>query len=197
MHKRPDLILASSSRYRRELLARLKLPFKVVEPSVNEDELPGESPRDTCLRLAMAKAAAVAVLHPHAVVIGSDQVADVDGRAISKPGTHEAARAQLQSMRGRTLVFHTAVAVVCQATAYAQSALVPISVTFRRTSDAEIERYLELEQPYDCAGSVKSEGLGIAMLEAVVSDDASALIGLPLIQTCKLLRAAGLDPMQP
>lgn len=189
------LILASTSRYRRELLQRLPLPFQVQSPEVDESPQSGEAPADLACRLALAKARAVAALQPQAVVIGSDQVADLHGEPIGKPGSHERARAQLRRMSGQPLVFQTAVAVVCAATAFAQVRLVPVAVRMRVLSDAEIERYLALEQPYDCAGSAKSEGLGIALLHAVHSDDPTALVGLPLIATCDLLRAAGMDPL--
>lgn len=187
-----SLVLGSTSRYRRELLARLGLPFDVAAPAVNETPLVGEAPRALALRLALAKARAVAAAHPQAVVIGSDQVADLDGEPLGKPGNHERATAQLRRMRGQTVVFHTALAVVCQATSFEQVDLAPARVRFRDLSDAEIERYLHAEQPYDCAGSAKSEGLGIALLDAIDSDDPTALIGLPLIRTCRMLRAAGL-----
>jgi septum formation protein len=187
------LILASTSRYRRELLERLRLPFQVLAPGVDETPLPGEAPAALARRLALAKAQAVARLHPQAVVIGSDQVADLDGHSLGKPGTHDKAVAQLRLMRGHSVVFQTAVAVVCQAQGYADERLAEVRVRFRDLSDAEIENYLRAEQPYDCAGSAKSEGLGIALLQAIDSDDPTALIGLPLIRTCELLRAAGLD----
>ena len=187
------LILASTSRYRRELLERLRLPFQVLAPGVDETPLPGEAPAALARRLALAKAQAVARLHPQAVVIGSDQVADLDGHSLGKPGTHDKAVAQLRRMRGHSVVFQTAVAVVCQAQGYADERLAEVRVRFRDLSDAEIENYLRAEQPYDCAGSAKSEGLGIALLQAIDSDDPTALIGLPLIRTCELLRAAGID----
>ena len=186
------LVLGSTSVYRRELLQRLRLPFTVAAPAVDETPLPGEPPAQLAQRLALAKAHAVATLHPEAVVIGSDQVADLAGQPLGKPGNHARATAQLQRMRGHTVVFHTAVAVVCHANGFAQADLAPVRVRFRDLSDAEIERYLRAEQPYDCAGSAKSEGLGISLLEAIDSDDPTALIGLPLIRTCRLLRAAGL-----
>ena len=186
------LVLGSTSVYRRELLQRLRLPFTVAAPAVDETPLPGEPPAQLAQRLALAKAHAVAALHPEAVVIGSDQVADLAGQPLGKPGNHARATAQLQRMRGHTVVFHTAVAVVCHASGFAQGELAPVRVRFRELSDAEIERYLRAEQPYDCAGSAKSEGLGISLLEAIDSDDPTALIGLPLIRTCRLLRAAGL-----
>jgi septum formation protein len=186
------LVLGSTSRYRRELLQRLRLPFDIAAPEVDETPSPGETPRALALRLARAKAHAVAQQFPQAVVIGSDQVADLAGRPLGKPGTHERATSQLQQMRGQTVVFQTAVAVVCRATGFEQVDLAAVEVRFRDLSDAEIERYLRAEQPYDCAGSAKSEGLGISLLDAIVSDDPTALIGLPLIRTCRLLRAAGL-----
>lgn len=186
------LVLGSTSRYRRELLARLGLPFEVTAPATDETPLPGEAPRALALRLALAKAHAVAAQHPGAVVIGSDQVADLDGQPLGKPGNHERATAQLRRMSGKTVIFQTALAVVCQATGFEQVDLAAVCVRFRALSDAEIERYLQAEQPYDCAGSAKSEGLGIALLDAIDSDDPTALIGLPLIRTCRMLRAAGL-----
>ncbi len=191
----PPLILASTSRYRRELLERLRLPFEIISPQTDESPLPHEPPPALATRLALAKAHAVAALRPFAVVIGSDQVAELDGQAIGKPGTHERATAQLRLMRGRQVTFQTAVAVVHAATGYARVLLAPVSVRFRMLSDDEIERYLRLEQPYDCAGSAKCETLGIALLEAIDSDDPTALVGLPLIRTCALLREAGLDPL--
>ena len=185
------LFLGSTSVYRRELLQRLRLPFEVVAPHVDETPLPGESPQTLAERLAMAKARAVAQLHPHAVVIGSDQVADLDGEPLGKPGNHERAVLQLQRMRGRTVVFQTAVAVVCQETGFAGQALSQVMVRFRPLTDQAIDTYLHAEQPYDCAGSAKSEGLGIALLESIDNQDPTALVGLPLIHTCRLLRAAG------
>jgi len=185
------LVLASTSRYRRELLQRLQLPFEVLAPDVDETPLPGEAPVALAARLALAKARAVAQRRPGAVVIGSDQVADLDGQPLGKPGDHGRAVAQLQRMRGRTVVFQTAVAVVCADSAFEQADLAAVRVRFRDLQDREIERYLRAEQPYDCAGSAKSEGLGIALLESIDSDDPTALIGLPLIRTCRMLRAAG------
>lgn len=187
------LILGSTSAYRRELLQRLRLPFEVVSPEVDETPLPGENPRDLALRLALAKARAVAARQPSAVVIGSDQVADLGGEPLGKPGTHERAVAQLRRMRGRTVIFQTAVAVVCIETGFEQVELAPVRVRFRDLTDAEIESYLRAETPYDCAGSAKSEGLGIALLDTIESDDPTALVGLPLIRTARLLRAAGLS----
>ncbi len=186
------VILGSTSRYRRELLSRLHLPFDVQSPEVDETALPGESPRALAERLALAKAQAVAERFPEAVVIGSDQVADLAGEALGKPGDHERATAQLRRMRGQTLIFQTAVAVVCRATGFVQQDLAPVRVVFRDLDDAAIDTYLRREQPYDCAGSAKSEGLGIALLEAIDSDDPTALVGLPLIRTCRMLRAAGI-----
>ena len=197
MSTRPPLILGSTSRYRRELLERLRLPFEVHAPDVDETPRPGETPAALAQRLALAKAQAVSAAHPDAVVIGSDQVADLDGEPIGKPGTHDRAVAQLRAMRGRSVVFQTAVAVVRASTGYTGSALVPVTVRFRDLNDAEIEHYLRTEQPYDCAGSAKCETLGIALLNAIESDDPTALVGLPLIRTSALLRAAGIDPLMP
>jgi septum formation protein len=185
------LVLGSTSRYRRELLSRLRIPFDVAAPGVDETPLAGEKPAELAVRLALAKANAVAALHRDAVVIGSDQVADLDGEALGKPGTHENAVEQLRRMRGRTAVFHTALAVVCLESGFARSDLAPVRVKFRDYSDAEIETYLRLDEPYDCAGSARSEGLGIAMVDAIENDDPSALVGLPLIRTCRMIRAAG------
>ena len=186
------LILGSSSRYRRELLQRLRLPFDVHAPDVDETPLPGEAPANLAGRLALAKARVVAALYPDAVVIGADQVTDLNGLPLGKPCTHERAVAQLRQLRGQSVVFQTAVAVACAATGFEQMLLAPVRVQFRDLADAEIEAYLQAEQPYDCAGSAKSEGLGIALLERIDNDDPSALVGLPLIRTCALLRAAGM-----
>mgnify|MGYP001452713489 CR=1 FL=1 len=191
----PPLILGSTSRYRRELLARLRLPFDVAAPAVDETPLPGEAPADLALRLALAKGHDVAARHPEAIVIGADQVCDLDGEPIGKPGTHERAVAQLTRLSGRTAVFQTALAVLRPATGFERALLAPVRVRFRTLSAAEIEHYLHLEQPYDCAGSAKCETLGIALLEAIDSDDPTALVGLPLIRTAALLREAGLDPL--
>jgi septum formation protein len=188
-----SLILASTSPYRRELLSRLRIPFDVHSPEVDETPRSGESPRALAERLALAKAHAVAKRFPEAVVVGSDQVADLDGEPLGKPGDHARATVQLRRMRGQTLVFQTAVAVVCRATQFERVDLAPVQVIFRQLTDAAIEQYLRAEQPYDCAGSAKSEGLGIALLDAIDSDDPTALIGLPMIRTCRILRAAGLD----
>ena len=186
------LILGSTSRYRYELLSRLRIPFDVVAPDVDETPLAGESPLALASRLALAKAHAVAKLHPQAVVIGSDQVADLHGEPLGKPGNHDRAVQQLQRMRGQTVVFQTAVAVVCHASGFKQMEVAPVRVRFRDLTDTEIESYLQAEQPYDCAGSAKSEGLGIALLDAIDNDDPTALIGLPLIRTCRMLREAGI-----
>jgi septum formation protein len=191
----PPLILASTSRYRRELLARLRLPFEVVAPEVDESPRPGEAPAALAQRLALAKAREVAARHPQAVVIGADQVCDLDGEAMGKPGSHARAVEQLTRLAGRRVVFQTALAVVRSDTGYAQALLAPVEVRFRALSAAEIERYLRLEQPYDCAGSAKCETLGIALLESIDSDDPTALVGLPLIRTARLLREAGIDPL--
>ncbi len=191
----PPLVLGSTSRYRRELLERLRLPFTVARPEVDETPRPGETPPALALRLALEKARAVAAAHPQSVVIGADQVADLEGEPIGKPGTHERAVAQLERMSGRLVVFQTALAVVRPATGYERVELAPVQVRFRPLRRAEIERYLRLEQPYDCAGSAKCETLGIALVEAIESDDPTALVGLPLIRTARLLREAGIDPV--
>jgi septum formation protein len=191
-HHRP-VILGSTSTYRRELMNRLRIPFDVQAPDVDETARSDESPRQLALRLALAKAHAVAKNFPESVVIGSDQVADLDGLALGKPGNFERATVQLRQMRGKTVVFHTAVAVVCHATGFVAQDCAPVNVVFRDLSDAEITAYLLAETPYDCAGSAKSEGLGIALLASINSDDPTALIGLPLIRTCNMLRAAGVE----
>ncbi len=193
----PPLVLASTSRYRHELLQRLRIPFTVQPPHTDETALPGEKPAALALRLALAKAQAVAQQQPQAVVIGSDQVADLHGQAMGKPGTHERALEQLRRLSGQEAVFHTAVAVVRASTGFASAQLATVRVLFRTLGDAEIERYLLLDQPYDCAGSAKSEALGITLLARIDSDDPTALIGLPLIRTCELLRQAGLNPLLP
>jgi septum formation protein len=187
----PLIVLASSSPYRRGLLARLRLPFEVRAPTIDEAAMPGEPARETALRLAQAKARAVAAACPGALIIGSDQVAVLDGMALGKPGTHANAVAQLKAMRGKSVLFHTAVALFNAATSALQSAEVPTTVRFRRYDDSEIERYLVAERPYDCAGSAKIEGIGIALVAAVESADPSALIGLPLIELAAMLRNEG------
>lgn len=186
------LVLGSSSPYRRELLSRLRLPFVVHSPEVDETPLPHDTPLALAQRLALAKAQAVALAYPAHVVIGSDQVADLHGQPLGKPGNYERATAQLQRMSGQTVQFHTALAVV-----HAQAGLVlhdvaTVQVVFRELAPIDIERYLLAEEPYDCAGSAKSEGLGIVLLDRIDSDDPTALIGLPLIRTARLLRQAGL-----
>ena len=186
-----SLILGSTSPYRRELLSRLRIPFSVQSPEVDETPLEGERPMQLAQRLALAKAKAVAEKNPNAVVIGSDQVADLNGMSLGKPGNFERAMAQLRQMSGQTVVFQTALAVVCLDSGFEQADLASVRVKFRVLSDAEIEAYLLREKPYDCAGSAKSEGLGIALLESIANDDPTALVGLPLIRTCNLLRAAG------
>ena len=192
----PALILASTSAYRRELLARLRLPFSCESPGVDETPRPGETPLSLARRLALAKAQAVAARHDDAIVIGSDQVADLDGQALGKPGNHPRAMAQLRALSGRRVQFHTAVAVLRPGTGFCGQALASVTVQFRVLGEAEIETYLRLEQPYDCAGSAKCETLGIALLEAIESDDPTALIGLPLMRTAALLRQAGLDVLE-
>ncbi|MCF8148590.1 MAG: Maf family nucleotide pyrophosphatase [Sulfuritalea sp.] len=192
LHQR-NIVLGSTSAYRRELLARLRLPFAVVPSHVDESPLAGESPAALAARLALSKAQAVAKLHPQSVVIGCDQVADLHGTALGKPGNFDRAMQQLQAMRGQTVLFQTAVAVVCLENRFCEHVLVPVAVKFRTLSDLEITNYLLLEEPYDCAGSAKSEGLGIALLESIESDDPTTLIGLPLIRTSAMLRAAGIS----
>ncbi len=186
------LILGSTSPYRRELLQRLRLPFDVQRPEVDETPQAGETPMALAQRLALAKAQAVAQRFPQAIVIGSDQVADLHGVPLGKPGNHANAVQQLERMRGQTVVFQTAVSVVCLDSGFAQSDLAQVKVLFRHFSDHALQAYLLAEQAYDCAGSAKSEGLGIALLERIDNQDPTALVGLPLILTCRLLRAAGL-----
>ena len=186
-----SIVLASTSPYRRDLLARLRLPFEVRAPAVNEAARPGEAARETALRLAQAKARAVAPDCPAALIIGCDQVAVLEGVSLAKPGSHANALAQLKAMRGRSVLFHTALTLFNSRTGALQTSEVPTTVRFRHYSDAEIERYLEVERPYDCAGSAKIEGLGIVLVESVHSADPSALIGLPLIQLAAMLRNEG------
>lgn len=185
-----ELVLGSTSVYRRELLSRLGLAFDTARPEVNETPAPGETPRALALRLAEAKAAAVARQRPGAWVIGSDQVAELDGRPLGKPGTRERAVAQLESMSGRAVVFHTALCVMRSGEA-PRLELDTTTVRFRSLRVEEIGRYLDAERPFDCAGSFKSEGLGIALFDAIESTDPTALVGLPLIATARLLREAG------
>lgn len=186
-----SVILGSTSVYRRELLSRLRIPFDVQAPEVDETPISGESPLQLAQRLALAKAHAVAQKFPDSVVIGSDQVADLDGLSLGKPGNFERATLQLRQMRGKTVVFQTAVAVVCHATGFVAQDCAAVNVVFRDLTDDEITAYLLAETPYDCAGSAKSEGLGIALLASIDNDDPTALVGLPLIRTCNMLRAAG------
>jgi len=187
----PRLVLASTSRYRRALLERLRVPFEVARPEVDETPRPGEPPAGLALRLAIAKARAVAPAYPHALVIGSDQVAALDGEALSKPETHERAVRQLRRMRGRRVEFITALAVHRAATGHTASRVVPYAVEFRDYTDEQIERYLRAEEPYDCAGSAKAEGLGIALIRRLEGEDPNALIGLPLIALVDLLAEHG------
>lgn len=190
--KNRSVILGSTSVYRRELMNRLRIAFDVQAPDVDETIINGESPLQLAQRLALAKAHAVAKKFPDSVVIGSDQVADLDGLALGKPGNFERATVQLRQMRGKTVVFQTAVAVVCHDTGFVAQDCAAVNVVFRDLSDEEITAYLLAETPYDCAGSAKSEGLGIALLESIDNDDPTALVGLPLIRTCNMLRAAGI-----
>jgi septum formation protein len=188
-----SLVLASSSRYRRELLKRLGLPFKAVSPSVDESPRASEMPRQTAMRLAREKADAVGRKHPSAWIIGSDQVADLDGQALGKPGTMEFAREQLRALSGHTVLFHTALCFSNSRLDRRHERVVTTDVVFRRLTDTEIERYLEREPAFDCAGSAKSEGLGISLLSRLGGDDPTALIGLPLIALSAMLRAEGFD----
>jgi septum formation protein len=190
------LVLASASRYRKALLERLDLTFEVVPADIDETPYPNEPPVAAAVRLAEAKARAVAAQRPGALVIGSDQVADLDGRHVGKPGSHDAAIAQLKALSGRTVTFHTGVALCDADSGRCRSTLVDVISTFRPLADAEIDEYLRREKPYDCAGAVKSERLGIALFERIVSDDPTALIGLPLIALIDLLRAEGIDVLE-
>ena len=188
-----QIILASTSKYRRELLARLGLPFDVAAPGVDETPLPAEPPETTSLRLAEAKAKAVAALFPGAIVIGSDQVAVLDGLPLGKPGNHRNAVLQLKAMRGKEVVFHTALCLHHAASGRTLSRVVPYCVRFRDYRDEQIERYLEREQPYDCAGSARCEGLGIVMIAEMRGSDPNALIGLPLIALTEMLAELGVS----
>jgi septum formation protein len=187
------LVLGSTSRYRRELLARLGLPFEVSGPDIDETPLAGELPVATALRLSEAKARAVAARYDDALVIGSDQVADCDGRAVSKPGDRKNAQRELRALSGRTIVFHTGVALVDARTGRCQREMVDVVSVFRALTEHEIDAYLDREAPYDCAGGVKSEALGVALFERITSDDPTALVGLPLIALCRMLRSEGID----
>lgn len=189
----PRLILASTSIYRRELLNRLGIPFETANPNTDETALPEETPEQTALRLSEAKARALAALFPDSLIIGSDQVATLDGKIYGKPGNHENAVRQLQTMRGRTVNFFTGLSVFNTKTGVARTRGIPTLVTFRNLSDQEIENYLHREQPYNCAGSAKSEGLGIAVIAKMEGDDPNALIGLPLIALCDLLHEEGIS----
>ena len=191
----PRLILASTSRHRRALLQRLGVAFEVVAPGVDETPLPGERPAETAVRLAEAKARAVARVHPDALIIGSDQVANFHGDPVGKPRDRAHALEQLRAMRGRTIIFHTAVALLNARTGVCRNALVDVASTFRSADDAALEAYLDREQPFDCTGSVKSEGLGIVLFTRIASDDPTALIGLPLIRLTDLLEAEGVHPL--
>lgn len=186
------LILASTSPYRRELLARLGLPFEVANPQTDESALPNETPEALALRLSEAKARAVAESYPDALIIGSDQVATVDGQVYGKPGTHERAVEQLRALSGKTVNFFTGLCLFNAQTGKSDVRGIPTLVTFRELSDAEIDNYLRREPAYNCAGSAKSEGLGIALLQSMKGDDPNALIGLPLIALCDMLRQQGI-----
>lgn len=186
------LVLASTSVYRRELLSRLRLPFEVADPATDESELPGETPAATAERLALAKAVAVAGRFPDALIIGSDQVAHLGGQRFGKPLDRARALAQLRALSGQTVIFHTGLCLYNSATGRRQVTGVATEVSFRRLEEAEIERYLDQEQPYHCAGSAKSEGLGISLLSAIRTEDPTALVGLPLIALCGMLRAEGI-----
>jgi septum formation protein len=187
------LILASSSPYRRDLLQKLRIPFTCIKPEVDETPLQNEAPEQTALRLAQDKARKVAIDYPEALIIGCDQVATFEGLQIGKPMTHANAFKQLQMMRGKTVIFHSALCLFNAKTGHMQADNIPYAVTFRQLTDAQIERYLQLEQPYDCAGSAKSEGLGIAVIEKMTGDDPNALVGLPLIQLVTMLQHAGVQ----
>jgi len=191
------LVLASTSRYRRALLERLGVPFTTTPPVADESPLPGETPAQTALRLAEVKARSVAAAHADALIVGSDQVANADGHPVGKPGDRDHARAMLARLSGRTVVFHTGVALLDAASGRCATALVDVRSTFRRLSPDDIAAYLDREQPYDCAGAVKSEGLGIALFESIASDDPTALIGLPLIRLTSMLRDAGVAVLSP
>lgn len=187
----PTLVLASTSPYRRELLARLGLPFVVANPQTDESPLPGETPEALALRLSAAKARAVADTYPDALIIGSDQVATVDGKIYGKPGDHQRAVAQLRELSGKTVNFFTGLCLYNSRSGRSQVQGVPTLVSFRQLDDLEIENYLRREPAYNCAGSAKSEGLGIALLSSLQGDDPNALVGLPLIALCDMLREEG------
>lgn len=196
MHQSPvTLVLASTSPYRRELLSRLGLPFSVASPDTDESPLPGEAAETLALRLAEAKARAVAPAYPQALIIGSDQVAIANGKIYGKPGTHERAVAQLQELSGQSVNFYTALCLYDSRNDSRQICGVPTQVKFRSLSNSEIENYLAREPAYNCAGSAKSEGLGIALLDSLSGDDPNALVGLPLIALCAMLRQVGMNPL--
>jgi septum formation protein len=186
------IILASGSQFRRQLLARLDLEFESVSPDIDESPLPGEAPQELARRLALSKAQAVADRNADALIIGSDQVAVIDKEIVGKPGSHDRAMEQLQRASGKTLEFYTAICVLNSTTGHTQHEIIPISVKFRQLDDATIKRYLLREQPYDCVGAFKSEGLGIALLEGIYGNDPTALIGLPLISLSRMLKREGL-----
>lgn len=189
----PSIVLASTSRYRRELLERLRVPFHVSASDIDETALPSESPRETAIRLAREKALTVAARFPGAVVIGSDQTVDAGGESLGKPMTHAAALAQLQLLQGRSAVFYTAVAVAGPSSSSIQQDCIQTTVRFKRVATEKLENYLRADQPYDCAGAAKIESLGIALIDSVESSDPTALIGLPLIRLTSMLAAAGVD----
>lgn len=187
------LILASTSRYRRELLSRLKLPFEVASPNIDETPLPGESPSATALRLSVLKAQAVAAQFPDSLIIGSDQVLMLGSEQLGKPGNYENAFVQLKKMQGKAMVFHTALTLLNSKSGHVQTQDIPTVVHIRPLSDAQIETYLKREEPYDCAGSAKSESLGIALMERMDSPDPTALIGLPLMALTQMMMNEGVD----
>lgn len=187
------LILASSSIFRRELLQKLQLPFSSISPNVDEIILENEKPHETALRLAQDKARKIGNEYPHALIIGCDQVATLDGEQLGKPLNHSNATKQLKMMRGREVTFHSALCLFNAATGHMQTEVVPYLVRFRQLTDAQIENYLAKEQPYHCAGSAKSEGLGVALIERMVGDDPNALIGLPLIRLITMLNNEGVS----
>lgn len=191
--EKPRLVLGSTSPFRRQLLEQIGVSFEIASPEIDESRLPGEGPADLVLRLAEAKARAVAASHPHSLVIGSDQVACVEGRILGKPGTHDRARAQLQEASGRRVSFYTGLCLLNTDSGYCQSICEPFHVYFRALGPEQIERYLRRERPYNCAGSFKSEGLGIALFERLEGDDPNALIGLPLIRLISMLAAEGIE----
>ena len=187
------LILASSSEFRRQLLQKLLIPFNSISPKIDETSLEGEKPHETALRLAQEKAKKIGAEYPHALVIGCDQVATLDGEQLGKPGNHNNATKQLQTMRGREVTFHSALCLYNAATGNMQAEVVPYLVRFRQLSNEQIESYLNKEQPYHCAGSAKSEGLGIALMERMIGEDPNALIGLPLIKLITMLQNEGVS----